>query len=241
MNAFVARPWRDPVVLGGLLALLFAPLLTWWSTVGPVSDYFAYSVPDGQRLYLLSKLIGLYAVIGFWLQASYGLLGAVWRRRLGIEWGLGFHRGLGLSVLAFAMAHAGLFIAASAARTNHFPVQFLLISFDLGFYRSMIAIGLIALLATALAVTAALARLRLGRCFRYAHWLALPAFLLAVFHSWRIGSETRSSPMSLVYLLMLLSLVALGVVRALPAKGRQNLDGTNIRGFEKTYVKQYPE
>lgn len=213
MSALAARLWRHPIVIGGLLALLIAPLMTWWSTVGPVSDYLVRSVPDGQLLYLLSKLVGLYAVVGFWLQAIYGLLGANWRERLGIEWGLGFHRSLGLTVLAFAAVHAGLFIAAGAARTNQFPVQFLMISFDHGFYRSMIAFGLIALLATALAVTAALARSRLGSYFRHAHWLALPAFLLAIFHGWLIGSETRMFPLSTLYFIMFISLIGLVILR----------------------------
>ena len=219
MSAALARHWRDPLIIGGLLAVLGVPFVTWWSTVDPVSEYFRYAVPDGQRVYLLSKLVGLYAVIGFWIQASYGILGITWRRQLRIEWGLGFHRGLGLSVLLLAACHAMLFVAAVGMRTKHFPVQYLQISFEDGFYRSMIALGLIALLVTLVAVIAALTRSRFGPYFRYAHWVALPAFLLALFHSWRIGSETRMSPLSVLYLLMLLSTTGLIVMRAFWARG----------------------
>jgi predicted ferric reductase len=103
-------------------------------------------------------------------------------------------------------------------RTHHFPSQFLQISFEHGFYRSMIALGLIALLATAVAVIAALTRSKLGHYFRYAHWIALPAFLLALFHSWRIGSETRMSPLSILYLVMFMSLIGLLILRAVSSR-----------------------
>jgi predicted ferric reductase len=220
MSSGLTRPWRNPIILGGLFLILGIPLATWWGTVGSVGDYFRYSVPDGQRLYLLAKLVGLYAMVGFWLQASYGLLGATWRRRIGVDWGISFHRGLGLSVLTIATSHAALFIVAVAVRTNQFPSQYLLISFDHGFYRSMIALGLIALIATAVAIVAALTRSRLGQYFRYAHWIALPAFLLAIFHSWRIGSETRTSPLSVLYLIMLVSLIGLVILRLASATRR---------------------
>lgn len=214
MSAVSAQPvrWSNRVLVGVALAAWGVPTLAWWTSVGNPLDYFTFSVPTGQRIYLASKLVGLYAITAAWLQLTYGVLGPDGRRRLGIEYGNAPHRLFGWTVLAAAFAHAAAFILGVTLRTGHLATQFMTVSFGHGFYRSMISLGLIAFVALVLAALAAALRIRL-HAWRLLHWLALPAFMLALVHSWQIGSEARISPLTFLYATMALTIAGAMMMR----------------------------
>jgi len=192
-----------------LLTLLF--LMPGWvflKTEGDLSVYFFYHVPIGQFLYLLCKLCGLYAIVCFGLQLLQGLLASCGYSLLGTEISTASHRRLGLWVLILMILHSGLFVTAVSLRNGHFAYQFLLPNFFESYYPAMISFGLIAaclLLLTVLSVI--MGKSGKGRWF-WGHRLAWPAFFLALFHSYSIGSETRIAPMQYVFWLMLVSIVA---------------------------------
>ena len=179
-------------------------------TTGDVTAYWRYDVPPGQVIYLLSKLAGLYAFVVFWMQLMYGLLGPRDRALLGVELGNEFHRKLGGLVGVLIVVHVAFFVGGVSIRTHHFASQYLTISFSHGYYRSIISLGIVAVLLVAVGFCAALARRALRRHWRLGHRVLLVAFVLAFIHSISIGSESRVSPISVLYAVM--GLLALGAV-----------------------------
>lgn len=190
-----------------LLTLFF--LIPGWvflQTEGDLSVYFLYRVPIGQFLYLLSKLCGLYAFAFFGLQLLQGLFAACGHDFLKSESGLLAHRRLGIWVLILLLLHSGLFVTAASLRNGHFAYKFLLPNFFESYYPAMISLGLVAaflLIITALA--GALGKSKRG-VWIWGHRLAWPAFFLAIFHAYSIGSETRIMPMPYLFALMLISI-----------------------------------
>lgn len=192
-----------------LLTLLF--LIPGWvflTTEGDLSVYFLYPVPIGQFLYLLCKLCGLYAIVCFGLQLLQGLLASCGYSLLGTAISPASHRRMGLWVLVLMLLHIGLFVTAVSLRNGHFAYQFLLPNFFESYYPAMVSLGLIAACLLLLTVLSAiLGKSGKGRWF-WGHRLAWPAFFLALFHSYSIGSETRIAPMQYVFGLMLVSIAS---------------------------------
>lgn len=50
-------------------AVLVAPIVTWWRSVGDPSVYFTHALPPGQSIFIFAKLAGLLAIGLFWAQA----------------------------------------------------------------------------------------------------------------------------------------------------------------------------
>ena len=200
--------WRPVVPEWVLAAILVGPGLAFVMTAGDIREYFHYDVPDGQFLYILSKLTGLYAAVLLWLQVMGGLI-----RPAGIVGGeapgfLRRHRVLGLAATLLLLIHAGLFVAAVSLRNGHFAWALLWPHFDLGYYRQMLSLGLIAAWLLMGVIVAGLVRSRLGGLWKWIHRLSVPALVLVLVHSFFIGTETRVGPMPYVYLIMAASLLA---------------------------------
>lgn len=196
-----------------LVGLLCIPGVTWLSTAGDPVDYWQYEVPPGQFTYLLSKLAGLYAVVVFWLQLLYGLLGSRGRELLHVELGNRFHRRLGVIVALLVVAHFALFVAGATIRTEHFASQYLVPSFSHGYYRVITTVGLFGAVLLLAGVCVGLTRRRIGSFWRFGHWIVIPAFILGVIHSLLIGSESRISPMTVLYGLMGVTVAAAAAIR----------------------------
>jgi hypothetical protein len=205
MNAPIARvPLAASFDLSLISTVLIVLVLTlpgvqWLSTSQSIWAVQFNQLPKGQFLYLLSKLAALYAIALFALQLSYGLAGAAARSTLGLELGVRFHRALGVGTLCLLLAHAGLFVAAGSYRTGHFAVQYALPNLFGSYYVSRIALGWWAGVGLLLAAGFALGRARLGRTWRYVHWLSVPAAVAVVVHSLTIGTESRMPIMLLAY------------------------------------------
>jgi predicted ferric reductase len=201
---------KSALLQGLVIVLLSIPGVTWISITGDLTAYWRYEVPAGQVIYLLSKLAGLYAFVTFWLQLMYGLLGAQGRARLGVERGNAFHRQLGAVVVVLMVAHIVLFVAGVSIRTNHFASQYLTPTFSEGYYRSVITLGILAASLVVIGVASALARRALRSGWKFGHWLLLVAYGLVFVHSILIGSESRISPVSGMYVAM--AALALGAL-----------------------------
>lgn len=181
------------------IVLLSIPGVAWILTAGDLEVYSGEAVPEGQVLYLLSKLFGLYAFVCMWAQIMYGLLGSDGRATLRVDHGHSFHKKLGTLVLGTVLVHLTLFLAAVSTRTHHFAVNYITPSFADGYYRSIITLGIFALILMAVAVGCAAARKRMPRIWIAGHRLTVLAFTLGFAHGISIGSETRSSPMLFLY------------------------------------------
>jgi hypothetical protein len=127
-----------------LLALLLvaAPLHTWLTLGGDVSEFLQYDTLRGQVHYLLSKLCALYAIELVWVQAMMGLMRQQLFRFGGVDarrWALA-HRALGTSTLLVIALHIGLFVVAASMR-NKAPALDLLLPWGHGAYRTWVAFG----------------------------------------------------------------------------------------------------
>ena len=124
------------------LFLLAVPGLIWYRQTGDLTFYFAEQVPEGQLLYVLSKLAGLYALVFIAWQIFAALservitLPAVKRNRL--------HRWLGSLVIILALAHLVLFFLAVSMRQDAPALSLFLPSFK-DYYHTRLAFGLFAL------------------------------------------------------------------------------------------------
>lgn len=209
-----------------LLTLIF--LIPGWvflKTEGDLSVYFLYPVPIGQFLYLLCKLCGLYAIVCFGLQLLQGLLASCGYSMFGTAISSASHRRLGLWVIILMILHSGLFVTAVSLRNGHFAYQFLLPNFFESYYPAMVSLGFIAACLLLLTVLSAiLGKSGKGR-WLWGHRLAWPAFFLALFHSYSIGSETRIAPMQYVFGLMLASIVAVMLYRIWQGVAKSGLAG----------------
>ena len=196
LNPQTAHGWAMQTLI---IVILSLPGITWISTTGDIATYWRDDVPPGQVIYILSKLTALYAFTVFWMQLMYGLLGADWRRRMGIERGHAFHVRLGAVVIALIVVHIGLFVLGASIRTHMFASQYLTPSFSAGYYRAVITLGIVAAALVGAAVVFAIVRRLMPRAWRFGHWAVTLAFVLAFVHSLLIGSESRIEPMTSFY------------------------------------------
>lgn len=194
----------------GLLAVLFLiPGAAHFINTGDLSEYFSYRVLDGQFLYVLSKFIGLYAFVLFWLQ----LLGGSNRSPLTGVGGSRSHQWLGALVLVLILLHAGLFVTGVSIRNLHFAYKLLIPDLFTTYYPRMVSLGLIALALLLVSVAVAVWRRRRGHAWRTGHWLVWLAFGLAFLHSYTIGSEVRLGIMQYLWIFMGGSAVGMLVLR----------------------------
>ena len=184
-----------------LLALFLVPGATYFHMLGDITVYFNYTVPDGQLLYILSKLIGLYAFFLLWVQILYGIL----HTQLFPTFMLGttrFHQNMGVVIVMLLALHIVLFVTAVSVRNGYFAYQLLLPNFN-GYYFKMVSLGIFGGLMISVAVIIAWFRRKIKKHWRAFHWLVLLAFIMIFFHSYLIGSETRTGLMPYLYGFML--------------------------------------
>jgi DMSO/TMAO reductase YedYZ heme-binding membrane subunit len=199
---------------GGLATLLVTvPLFTWLWSGGNPATYLAFQVPDGQLLYLLAKLAGLAAVVLMSVQLALGISGGVKPAPDGRSL-LGVHRSLGLATFITVLLHATLFTVAASLRNRQVMAAYFWPDFSHGYYRSMIAMGALALMGLAIVISAGLLRKRFPRLGRWLHRASVPVYALVWIHSLTIGSESRMGPMPYVYGLLAM-LIAAATVRRL--------------------------
>ncbi len=181
-----------------LIALLLIPGFTHILHTGDWVAYFRDESLDGQFLYILSKLVGLYAIVLMWLQLMSGMM----RIRLFDGWTPLIHRNLGLVTLSLVVLHVTLFIAGVSIRNGHFAYKLLLPNLFGHYFQKIVALGVIALWLLIIAAVFAAIRNRLPIVWKWGHRLMLVVFGLGFVHSYLIGSEARAGGMLYLYYAM---------------------------------------
>jgi sulfoxide reductase heme-binding subunit YedZ len=192
---------------------LVVPFVAWWISVGDPTVYWRYQLPPGQALFALAKLAGLASITLMTFQAVWALVSrSPWRDRFVGQTSLD-HQALGLAAGTLALAHGGLFIAASTLRRKVPAWDLLLPNFDHGYYFACVSLGAIAL-HLLMFVTVAGWQLRKGnKRWKPLHWTWLAVFALSVAHSLGVGGETRDLVVATGYLFGTLCVVVLLAAR----------------------------
>lgn len=208
-------------MLGRLIVaiLLIMPGLIWYRQTGDIGSYFSEGVPDGQFLYVLSKLAGLYALLFVALQIMAALLGYL--RTPLAPWKGNSHRLIGITTLCLAVAHLMLFFAAVSIRQDAPALGMFLPSFE-DYYHTRLAFGLFALWGLLVVMVAGVMRAyRKETVTRWVHKLYWVVIALVYLHALAVGTEALSMAGLLFYgLLGVLSAVFLlaSLIRSLGAK-----------------------
>lgn len=190
---------------------LLIPLATWLHSLGDPIAYLRDTLPPGQGLYVISKVLGLYALVAMTLQLLLGIRMASGGERAPSQ-RFNDHRLLAVICLLLILSHAGLFVSAASVRTHHFARDYVIPTLSHGFYRAMVSIGIAAF---ALLLVATLGRAFRRRAIRMSDWihrLAMVAYVLVFVHSLAIGSESRMGIMPALYA-ALAAVVLLNLIR----------------------------
>jgi len=198
----------------GLLIVLFViPGMTWLWNVGDIASYFMYTNLDGQFVYVLSKLTGLYAMMFIWLQLLLGLLKTQIKHLYG-DVSSKVHSRLGISTLVLVILHVVLFVTAVSLRNDYFAWKLLVPEFSQGYYALMLTVGLGALIILLVSILSRGVLVNVNNSIKlWLHRLVFIAFYMILIHSYTIGTESRIGVMNILYLLMLVSITGILIFR----------------------------
>ena len=191
------------------LALLLAiglslTLSAWAYGSGDLWSYLDDSVPEGQLVYVISKACALSGVVLVWIQILAGLTiasrGTV-APHISVQW----HQQIGVAVLVMLLLHWATFVTGVSMRLDHFATDYITPTFSHGFYRTIVSLGMLSLIAMLIASAAALLRKRF-KYWRAVHVLASIGAVGGAIHSWLIGSETRMGAVKWLYIFMIVTL-----------------------------------
>ncbi|VAW62702.1 hypothetical protein MNBD_GAMMA08-1238 [hydrothermal vent metagenome] len=198
---------KGGIIINAMLwsMLLLFPLIAWLSSEGDLMDYFIYDMPEGQLLYVISKLLGLYGLVFLWLHMSYALLRNSVLNGFIIPWTIRKHRNTALFSMALIVVHLLLFIAAVSLRKQTIAVELFIPSFSHGYYKSLLSFGVIAFwLILCVAIMGRLLSLmnQYHAMGIWVHRLSVICFILVYFHGLGVGSETKNGVLFGFYLFL---------------------------------------
>jgi len=178
------------------IVIFFTPGIIWYQDTGNILQYYENTVPDGQLLYVLSKLFGLYALTGIAWQMISILI-----NRLGFasenEFRLN-HAIFGGINFFLVILHTGLFYFAVTLRQGKSAWQLFIPNFN-DYYHIYLSAGLIgAMILITLVITGILRWYKKSSIVRYLHnsyWLLAG---LVYIHALSIGTEAQST-IGLIY------------------------------------------
>jgi predicted ferric reductase len=174
--------------------------MIWLQTTDDLRVYFNGDQLPGQWLYILSKLAALYASVALCLQAIYALVSRAAPER---PWALDFHKALGLATFGCATLHVLLYLTAAAMRNKIVPFDMLLPTFSKGFYRSALSLGLLCWMLMAVVVAAGALRKYVPRgAWLFVHRVAPLVVALALLHGLLVGSEAKTTLLTLFYMVL---------------------------------------
>lgn len=221
MNAVTTRPLQRIIAWPVLWLVCLSPLLVWSLTVPDPWRYLRIeAVPPGQSLYVVAKLMGLFALCLFWLQCVLALA-----RRAPLWMGFPnsdhrLHLRLGVATLVLILLHVGLFVVAASLRTGHVAWDLLFPSVGHGYYRTSVGLGAVALWLCLLAVCAG-RRVAKGHArWKPVHMLWPLVFAFVFIHAIAIGTESRYGAMRYVVLFIAASLTIAGLWRVWRSRSR---------------------
>ncbi|WP_434354900.1 hypothetical protein NF212_09290 [Parasalinivibrio latis] len=186
-----------------LIMLGLLPLMVWLVHLENPLVYFGYQTPPGQIQYVLSKLVGLYAIFFIWLQLLLALSTNSLRRFIYPKFSNKLHIRLGLTALTASVLHATLFVWGVSERAGHFAYHLLLPNFNSGYYNIAVSLGLFGLiLIIAVGFSGKIRKVKASYIAKLVHRLSVPTFMLVFTHGFMIGTESRFSVMYYFYLSM---------------------------------------
>ncbi|MCX7617916.1 ferric reductase-like transmembrane domain-containing protein [Tepidiforma sp.] len=176
---------------------------------------------DGHGAWYASRAAGLTAYLFLWLSLAGGLLmssawfdGLVNRARL-----LAAHQAFALAGLALGLGHALVLIPDG---WTDFGLADLFIPFASSYERADTALGTIALYLFAIVTFSFWFRGAIGPAtWRWVHRAAFVAYLAALWHGVRIGTDTSAPPVALFYVLTASMLVGALTVRLVYVRPRR--------------------
>lgn len=197
-----------------LLVSVFAPMalipvLIWFHQTGDLSVYFNGAAPPGQFTYVISKLVGMLALVFIAAQIIFSLSHHL--QLLNIQWLGRTHRWFGAAILLFAFTHALLFFIAATLRQDALALSLFLPDFR-DFYHTHLTFGLFGL--WSLIALAIIGWLRSKNRFSWAttlhrfYWVAI---VLIYIHALAVGSESQTVTGLLLYISLGLVMAILGI------------------------------
>jgi len=197
MSALVLGAGKSPASEALFAALICTiPGVVWLIGVGDIIAYFTHRLPQGQLLYVFSKLCGLYAFFFMTVQIIIGIQG---RKSSYFK----YHQRLGMLTTLTVSAHVALFVIAASVRSGHWEFDYLVPIFSQGFYKSAVSLGVIAVYFLSLALLATLLRGKSQNIFKWIHRTAFVVGALGWLHSFLIGTETGIPAVMIFYTTLL--------------------------------------
>ena len=211
-----------------MLLVCCAPMAVWMASVNDPLAYFRLTgLPPGQQFYLVAKLLGLFALCLFWLQAMLALAARLPRAGILPSSTLRLHKRLGAATALLILGHVVLFLVGTSLRTGHAAWDMLLPTFSIGYYRFYVSLGVIAFYLVCLTVFAGWRTARGARGWRWVHLLWPLVFALTFLHAFAIGTESRFGAMRYLVIFLAVSLAVVCIARwrrrrgaAVPVPGR---------------------
>lgn len=161
------------------------PLAIWLTSIDDPLLYLNSTLPPGQLVYVISKLLALYAFLFLTIQLVTTLLR--------VDFSRNGHVILGLSSFFLITSHVICFISAVSLRGDHIPWHLLAPNFSSGFYSLMVSIGAISFWLLFIAVCAGVLSIKGKKVARKVHYFVLPVYLMGFAHGLFIGTETGFS------------------------------------------------
>lgn len=223
-----ARKLNGMVAWSAFSAVLSAPVIVWWVSVGDPGAYLSHDLPPGQALYIFSKLSGLLALFLFWGQCLLALAHRAPILRGIPPVGVTTHRRLGLLTFTVALMHVILFVIAASLRAGSPAWNLLIPNFTHGYYNSFVSLGVLAMWLLLLGVWAGWRTSRGYAAWKTVHGIWPVVFGLVFLHAFSIGSESRYGAMRYVLLLVATSFCAAGISRAYAAWRNKKPRGVKI-------------
>ena len=194
-----------------LVAVLSISLLIFW--LNHDGHVIRQQAPDGQNLYMFSKLMGIVSLILLWWQVVISLLGSAGMVPTALIAGKRSHVSVGTILMICILLHVGLFMTAVGSRTGQLPLSNLLPTFTGGYYETARSLGVVALFLVVLAVMMGAFGRRYIRVWRVWHMLVVLAMTLVLIHAYLIGSEIRSLTFQLVFWAVVTTFVIAAITR----------------------------
>lgn len=208
-------PANKNLIIGFVVSLLYVSL---FFVLGAHTALINFTdTPPGQWAYILSKWLGLWGLSLLIAQFLSLLISVVDRSARSHFAGSQTHKVFSLLLVFTALAHIAFFMLGAGLRQQHIDWQVLLPVFSHGHYRSMLSLGVVALLSLVMIVSTGIA---IGRSYsqilngrwrnllRQVHrMMSLVLIVATVYHSFSTGSETRSPSVLLILLLLILTVM----------------------------------
>lgn len=218
MTVAIARP-TSPIrwPLRAIVAILLTvPAIVWLINLGEPLAYLSHRVPTGQILYIFSKLFALYALAFMTTQVFLGIQG----RRSDL---FRFHPTVGALTAIFVLLHLAAYIIAATLRSKHSALDVLIPTFNKGFLKLSVSLGVIAVYLLIAVMISGFLLLKRKRAFRFLHWLAYAVVMLGFLHSFFIGSETRQPVVAGYYAILLAAVFAALLKKIAPRLRRASM------------------